>query len=41
MGFLYRNGLGVALDETEARSFYGKACDGGDKDTCADLKKDE
>jgi len=38
LGYLYRNGLGVELDETKALSFYRKACDGGDKGACTDTK---
>jgi TPR repeat protein len=38
VGWLYRNGLGAAPDETTALSFYQKSCGSGDQTTCAEVK---
>jgi uncharacterized protein len=37
LGYLYGDGLGVALDYVRARSLYQKACDGGNLTGCSNL----
>ena len=39
LGTIYQNGEGVTPDNAQARTWYQKACSGGDKDGCTNLRK--
>ena len=39
LGDMYDNGWAVAPDRAQAREFYGRACDGGYRPACMDVKR--